>query len=201
MNIKEINMQNKLQFTKQEFNQFINRPDQFDDFFEIVFDDIPYNLPDYVRVKGETHRDYVEDDGREYRVLIFKDKENNEYELNYTWNPDWDNDYFNIPDFVEIVETSIMFPHKPVVKVEPELTHEQKLDKELWSRYIDIENSCRIVIPKEKLKIPKSIIDDIKLFLKTEKFNMYQLRGKIIPVCIEYKLEQTSFWNWLQSKK
>lgn len=175
--------------------------------FKVIFDDIPYNHEDYVRTKGETHRSFVEDDGREMRWFIFKDLvTDNEYYFNYTYHRDWSvdlpSDMFDAPKGIEFVEKSVLFPEpapKPIP--EPVLTIEQKADKELWAKYEAIASECKVLLPKEKLKVPKAKIDEIIQFLKTEKFNAYQLREKVVPVCIEYRLEEKSFWQWLQVKR
>lgn len=192
-------MTNKIKLTEKELEQIMKgNVDRFD----TVFDDIPMYHPDHVRQPGETHRSYVEDDGREYRWFIFKDLQTNEeYYVNYTYNPDWDNDIMDYQD-VEIVEKSVLNlleEPKPVVAPEPVLTPEQKADKELWAKYQAIESETKPV--EEKLKdIPKTTIKDITEFLKLGSFNMYQLRAKIIPVCIEYKVEQQSLWQHVQKK-
>lgn len=175
--------------------------------FKVIFDDIPYNHEDYVRTKGETHRSFVEDDGREMRWFIFKDLVTDiEYYFNYTYHRDWSvdlpSDMFDAPKGIEFVEKSVLFPEpapKPIP--EPVLTIEQKADKELWAKYEAIASECKVLLPKEKLKVPKAKIDEIIQFLKTEKFNAYQLREKVVPVCIEYRLEEKSFWQWLQVKR
>ncbi len=47
----------------------------------------------------------------------------------------------------------------------------------------------------------KKEIDDILRFMKTGKFNIFDLRAKIVPICIEYKLNMDSFWKMLQVKR
>ena len=41
---------------------------------KIIFNEIPFYHKDYVRVNGETHRCFIEDDHRERRWFIFQDK-------------------------------------------------------------------------------------------------------------------------------
>lgn len=194
-------MNSTLKLTKKDLDNFINN--KLPERFKEVFDDIPMYHPDHVIQKGETHRQYVEDDQREYRWFIFKDTLTGiEYCLNYTYNPEWPNDIIDYPSDIEIVEnpeeSSIYQAPKILVASDPVLTPEQKADKELWEQYEAVEGKKKF----EELDnpIPKKVIKEIKDFLKLGNFNMYQLRGKIISVCIEYKIEQQSFWQHVQKK-
>lgn len=107
------------------------------------------------------------------------------------------------PSSIEIVknaeESDLYKKPEPVVVPEPILSPEEKADKELWAKYVAIEKEVK---PMEELEkaIPKKVIKEITDFLKLGSFTMYQLREKIIPVCIEYKVEQQSFWRHVQSK-
>lgn len=197
-------MTKSLKLTRKEIDNLINNRLDIDR-FEEIFNDIPMYHPDHVIEKGETHRDYTEDDGREYRWYIFKDAVTGvEHCINYTWNPEWPNDLMDTPSSIQIVEqdeeSDLYVKPKQIVVQEPVLTPEEASDKELWARYQAIKHECREVQPKERLKVPKARIDEILNFLKTKKFNMYQLRAVVIPVCIEYKLEDVTFWRWIQSK-
>ncbi len=191
-----------LKLTKKELESFVNN--NLPERFEEIFNDIPMYHPEHVMEKDETHRDYC-DDGREYRWFIFKDNlTGEEYILNYTYNSEWTNDIMDFPSSIELVtnkeESDLYVAPEPVVVSEPVLTPEAQADKELWSTYQAIKHECREVKPKERLKVPKSRIDEILNLLKTKNFNMYQLRGVVIPVCIDYKLEDVTFWRWIQSK-
>lgn len=193
-----------LKLTSKQVNELINN--RYDDErFEEIFNDIPMYHPDHVIQKGERHTDYM-DDSREYRWLVLKDLQTGtEYCINYTYNPDWPNDLLDLPDSIEVVEdekeSSIYEAPIPVVEPEPVLSPEAQADKDLWNKYLAVKDECRIVIKKEKINVPSAVIKEIIRFLKEEKFNAYQLREKIIPVCIEYKLEQNSFWHWIQVKR
>jgi hypothetical protein len=173
-----------------------------DDRFEEIFNDIPFYHEDYVRTKGETHRSYIEDDGREYRWYIFKDTQTGiEYTINYTFNPEWDNDISDLPKGIEIVDKSVLFPEVPVVIPAPVLTPEQQANADMWAQYRAIKSECKVVEKKEKLKVPSAKIKEILAFLKTSKFSLMDLQNMVIPVCIEYKLEEKSFWTWIQVKR
>jgi hypothetical protein len=193
-----------LKLTHKEVEKLINnRLDT--ERFEEVFNDIPMYHPDHVMEKGETHRLYIEDDGREYRIYIFKDTVTGvEHCINYTYNPEFPNDLMDTPDSIEIVandeDSDIYVKPVPVVVPEPVLTPEAQADKDLWAKYQAMKHECRNVEPKERLKVPKARIDEILNLLKTKNFNAYQLRAVIVPVCIEYKLEDVTFWRWIQSK-
>lgn len=193
-----------LKLTHKEVEKLINNRLNTER-FEEVFNDIPMYHPDHVIEKGETHYQYQEDDGRQYRWFIFKDTVTGvEYCINYIYHPEWPNDLMDTPDSIEIVtndEDSDIYV-KPVPVVEPEkvLTPEAQADKDLWAKYQAMKHECRAVEPKERLKVPKDRIDEILNLLKTKNFNAIQLRAVVVPVCIEYKLEDVTFWSWIQSK-
>jgi hypothetical protein len=189
-----------LQLTKKELQLLVCG--DLDDRFEEIFNDIPFYHEDYVRTKGETHRSYIEDDGREYRWYIFKDTQTGiEYTINYTFNPEWDNDISDLPKGIEIVDKSVLFPEVPVVIPAPVLTPEQQANADMWAQYRAIKSECKVVEKKEKLKVPSAKIKEILAFLKTSKFSLMDLQNMVIPVCIEYKLEEKSFWTWIQVKR
>jgi hypothetical protein len=194
----------KLKLTSKEVEKLVNgRLDT--ERFEEVFDDIPMYHPDHVMEKGETHRLYIEDDGREYRLYIFKDTVTGvEHCINYTYNPEFPNDLMDTPDSIEIVsndeDSDIYVKPIPVVVPEPVLSPEAQADKDLWAKYQAMKHECRAVEPKERLKVPKARIDEILNLLKTKNFNAIQLRAVVVPVCIEYKLDDLTFWRWIQSK-
>jgi hypothetical protein len=57
-------------------------------------------------------------------------------------------------------------------------------------------------LPKKgKIPVPKEKVDEVLAFLKTTNWGILQLRAIIVPICIEYKVEQNSFWHWLQVKR
>ena len=193
-------MTSTLNLTKKNLDDFVNN--KLPERFQEIFDDIPMYHPEHVIEKGETHRQYTEDDGREYRWFIFKDtKTNIEYCLNYTYNSDWPNDIMDVPSSIKIVDkeedSDVYEAPKPVIIPETILTPEQQADKELWAKYEAVEGKKTI----DEHKVPAKVIKELCSFLKAGNFNMYQLRSKIIPVCIEFKVEQQSFWNHLQQKR
>jgi hypothetical protein len=189
-----------LQLTKKELHRLVSG--DLDERFEEIFNDIPFYHEDYVRSKGETHRSYVEDDGREFRWYTFKDTQTGiEYTINYTYHPEWDNDITDLPNGIEIVEKSVLFPEVPVVVPAPVLTPEQQANADMWAQYRAIKSECKVIEKKEKLQVPSAKIKEILAFLKTSKFSLMDLQNLIIPVCIEYKLEEKSFWQWIQVKR
>lgn len=196
-----------LKLTNDEVDQLING--KFEERFEEIFNDIPLYHPDYEPEKGETHRDFCEDDGREFRWLIVKDIVTGiEYCINYTYNQEWPNDIMSLPDSIQIVsdhkESSLNVDPVPEVKEEPAevLSLEIQADKILMDAYKTIEGECRLVEKKEKLKIPKEEIQPVFDLLKSNTpFSIYDLRKLIIPVAIKYKLEEKSFWAWIQVKR
>lgn len=196
-----------LKLTNHEVDQLINR--KLEERFEEIFNDIPFYHPDYEPERGETHRNFCEDDGREFRWLIVKDIVTGiEYSLNYTYNTEWPNDIMSLPDNIQIVstheESSLNVEIVPEVKEEPVevLSLEAQADKVLMDAYKAIEGECRLVEKKEKLKIPKEEIQPVFDLLKSNApFSIYDLRKVIVPVAIKYKLEEKSFWTWIQVKR
>ena len=92
-----------LKLTNQEVDNLING--KLKDRFETIFDNIPFYHPDNVPDEGETHHDYCEDDGREFRWLIVKDKlTGEEYCVCYTYNREYPNDLESLSENIEIVE-------------------------------------------------------------------------------------------------
>lgn len=191
----------KLKLTKKDLDNFINN--KLPKRFEKVFDDIPMYHPEHVIQKGESHRQYVEDDQREYRWFIFKDTQTGvEYCLNYIYHPEWPNDIIDYPSDITIVDNSedsdIYENPVPSVVQDPTMTPEQLADKELWDKYEAVADKKSF--EEIEKTIPKKVIKEITDFLKAGSFSMLQLRGKIIPVCIEYKVDQQSFWLHVQKK-
>lgn len=195
----------KIKMTEKELDKLINgRLDT--DRFEETFNDIPMYHPDHVIEKGETHRSYIEDDGREYRWMIIVDKQTgNEHYINYTYNPEWPNDILSTPDFIEIVErdedSDFYVKPVPVVVAEHVLSPEAQADKDLCEQYKLIEAECTILPRTGKIPVPKEKIDEVLAFLKTKEWGVFQLRAIILPICIDHKVEQNSFWHWLQVKR
>lgn len=190
-----------LKLTQKEIYKLIN-DDLNIDRFDCTFDEIPIYHPDNIKKDGETHRDYI-NKGSEYRWFIFKDTLTDiDYCLNYTYHQDWPNDIMSLPDNIIVVEndedSDIYIKPVPIIKKEVPLSPENQADKNLWEEYLTIKDQCKIVMPKEKLNIPKEEFNDLINMMRTKSFSIVQLRSKVIPLCIKYKLEDKSFWNWLQ---
>ena len=165
--------------------------------FKVLYDDIP---------KEGHSSQYIEDDGRQYRYFEFEDMQTGQtYDFSYVWYPDFEFEIGSIlgehRGIVFVKESVLKLLPEPVVVTPPEpvLTPEQLADKELWARYQAIEGE---VTPMDgSKKVPRAVIADIIQFLNQREFNIYQLRAKIIPVCIEYKIEHKSFWAHIQVKR
>lgn len=187
-----------LQLTYRELEDIVN--DDFSDRkrFEILYDDIP---------KEGHSSSYIEDDGRQFRLFVFKDKvTNQEYDFNYIWHVDW---RFNFPESflgnepkgITFVEKSVICPPEPEMPVKaPERTSEQKADDDLMAKYKLTTERFTMSQDAEKI-IPREVVKDAIKFLETEKFSMITLRAKMIPICIQYKVDEKAFWNHLQVKR
>lgn len=197
-------MTQPLKMTKKEVDKLINNRLNTER-FEEIFNDIPMYHPDHVIEKGETHYQYQEDDGRQYCWYIFKDTLTDiEYCINYTYHPEWPNDLIATPDSIKIVEneedSDLYIKPEPIVEPVVILSPEKQADKDLTDAYNAIKSQCREVIPKEKLEVPKERIKQLLDLLKTTNFTIIDVRAIAYPICIEYKLEQKSFWRWIQVK-
>lgn len=167
------------------------------DRFQILYDDIPRD--------GHSSL-YIEDDGRQYRYFEFKDTTTGEvYNFSYVWHSEFpfnpSTDIMDDLDGIVIVNQSVLkLIEEPPVVVPPEpiLSAEEIADKELWAKYNAVLSEMTPMNPSKK--VPKAVISDIIAFLKTD-FNMYQLRAKILPVCITYRIEHKSFWEYIQVKR
>lgn len=192
-----------LKLTAKELDDLING--KFDEErFKVTFDDMPIYHPDNINDKGNSRRDYLEDDGREFRWLIFIDlKTGIEHYLNYTYNIEWPNDLMDAPT-IQIVssfeESDLYLAPEPVVEMVKELSLEESYDRSLWEKYSAIKHECRKVDRTEKLDVPVNKIADIFNLIYSKKFNMLQLRAVTIPVCIDYRLDDITFWHWIQFK-
>lgn len=164
--------------------------------FSVIYNDIPKEGPS---------SDYIEDDGRQYRYCEFVDNlTNTTYSFSYVWHPDISDAFLSdmfsgcLPESIKIVSHSTLTPPSFSVPTQPpEPTPEEQADKELWQRY---EQSQQLPLEQVKDRIPLSVVDDLLDFIKTKKFNILELRAKILPVCIDYGIEQKSFWNYLQKR-
>lgn len=197
-------MSNILKLTEKELEGFVsgNLPERFEE----VFNDLPCYHADAPLKAGESHRMYIEDDGREFRWFIFKDtKTGAEYNLNYTYHPDWPGYIYSKPDNIVYVknkeESDIYVAPEPVIEKVVVLNEVQQRDKELLDEYETIKDECRKVIPKEKLEVPKEKIKELLDLLKQKYFTIQQVRALAYPICIEYRLESVSFWHWVQVKR
>mgnify|MGYP000341940056 CR=1 FL=1 len=102
----------KLQLTNEDVELLINggldESEPFGDRFKEIFNDMPMYHSSPVMEDGETHRDYMEKDGREYRLYVFKDiKTGMEHRIRYTYHPEIENIASIIPESIEIVEESV----------------------------------------------------------------------------------------------
>jgi hypothetical protein len=181
-----------LQLTHRELSDIIREED---DRFKVLYDDIP---------KDGHSSQYIEDDGRQLRLFEFKDTvTGNEYDFGYVYHPEYDLD---IPSSlmgpingVEFVETSVIHPPvEPEPEPEPILSAEELLQQEMWAQYNENEKDYT---DYENGNIPTEVIGDLVDFVVNSKYSLYQLRAKIIPVCIKYQVEQKSLWAHIQKTR
>lgn len=168
------------------------------DRFEVIYNDIP---------KDGHSSLYIEDDGRQFRYFKFKDIETNlEYSFSYVWEPEWRTEFPSAflgdpPAGISFVANSVLYPDYTSKAIDPPkvLSPAEQADTDLMARYRAIEHTTLDFKDYSKI-VPKATVKDILQFLKTAKFSMLDLRAKIIPVCIEYNINDKSFWAYLQRK-
>lgn len=180
--------------------------------FSVEFNDLPMYMPGYKRSVDDTHRKFIEDDGREYRVLIFKDNETGKvYNLNYVYHSEFGNEYGAFDGcegltFVKDPKQSDLYVEdkkaETIKELEPVVQEQKNLADKLKAQYYEMEGKekFKLVKSNDVIQVPVSVINDLKSFMKTKKFNLYELQARIFKICIDYKLEQKSFWQWFQIK-
>lgn len=189
-----------LKLTYKEMVKIISG--DLDDRFEILYNRIPYDSTD----PTDDPNNYIEDDGRQLRYFEFKDKTTNiEYGFSYVWHAYHGFDMpfsmmSGLPDGIEWVKESVLFPPVQVVPVVEPKTAEQIADEAIWAPYKELVDSG-LAKPFVKGMVPENIVKDLRKWIKTNKFNLYELRAKVIPVCVTYEVEQKSFWQYIQGWK
>lgn len=174
----------------------------FVDLMKEDFDESRFNVL-YNDISKEGHSsNYMEKDGRQYRIFNFEDLTTGEnYWLNYIWYPEDSFEMYHLFTKLEEVGINILENPPKIVKSPPKpvKTQEQLSDEALMDEYKAIEDECRD-FNEVKEEIPVSVVDDILSFMKTKKFSIYQLRAKIIPYCVQYRITHESLWPYLQKK-
>lgn len=186
-----------LQLTYEEL-MLITR-DNLSDRFEILENDIP---------KEGHSSQYVEDDGRQYRQFEFKDTQTGEtYSFSYVYHRDHQTEFpwsflGNPPDNIKFVKDSILFPKPvPVVKEKVLSVKEQEIKKLKEELDAIPAQELRPMSPAVVEEITEEVLNNILKFLKSEKFNLLDLRAKLYPICIKHKISHQALWTWLQVKR
>lgn len=124
-----------------------------------------------------------------------------EYNLNYVWYPDDSFEFYHLfTDLEDVGINLINDPPKPVEKEpEPVKTQAQLDDEALMARYEALESDFE-EFDSSNSNIPVSAINDMLDFMRTRSFNIYELRAKVIPYCIEYKVKHKALFRYLQRK-
>jgi hypothetical protein len=176
---------------------------EFEDRFKIHSNKIPYDSTD----PTDDPMNSIEDDGRQLRYFEFEDLQTGAtYSFTYVWHGEWGFDVphciLNLPNSIVWIKESKINPPKPVVEPVVEKTAEQLADEAVWAPYRALESAGELR-KYAKGMVPEKLVRELRKWLKTERFNMYGLRAKFIPICVEYKVDQQSFWQYVQgwSKK
>jgi len=177
-----------IQLTLEDLKNILNG--NLYDKYPVSFDNIPEN---------GNPQDFIEDDGRQYRMCIFKDNNTNiEYGFHYTWNPNWNDDlkysFANVyeRDTITIV-TKIMTPQVTIIEDKPENNEPKKL----WDIYQELEGVQNINDMMDIL--PMSVFNNGKEIFNDKNQSISEFKNNLIKICIEYKIEQSSFLRYLQT--
>lgn len=192
-------MAETLKLTYKEMEEIIY--DNLDDRFEVLFNKIPYDSND----PDDDPSNYLEDDGRQLRYFEFKDKlTGEEYSFSYVWHGEHGFDMpfallGDLPKGIEWVKESELFPPKPVEPVVVPKTPEQLADEAVWAPYRVLESAGELRRFARGM-VPEKRVVELRKWLKEPRksLTMYEIRAKFIPVCVEYKVEQKSFWQYVQ---
>jgi len=188
----------KLLLTYYELEEIMNQ-NILTDRFEITHHDIPY--PEHMK-KGDKYQtsDYMEDDGRMFYMCLFKDnKTNTEYCVNYVYNQEHSTEFpsalFDVPKGIEFVKESVLFN-----KEEPEIENVVKTfeEKRCLNQEEEYNNILKMEFDAQTSDIPLRVIDSLTTFIRKGNFTKRDLLDKLTPVCIEYKIERNSLWNYVK---
>jgi hypothetical protein len=186
----------KIQLTYKELQDIT-----YDDLegFELLYNAIPND--------GGNPNDYMEDDGRQFRICEFKDLSTGEtYYFNYTWHHEWDHQFpdslLSDPDEIEgieFVEKSVRVKEE-ALKPEPVvvLTPEQQADKDLVAKYNALKDSFVKMNSEKEKQIPKAKIKEINDYLKRKDCTMIGVRALAYPLCIQHQVTEDSLWHYIQ---
>jgi len=160
-----------------------------------LYDDYPVSF-DNIPEDGNP-QDYIEDDGRQYRQCIFTDNKTGiEFGFNYTWNPNWEDDLKYSFSNVFSENLIIIGEEKKVVVAKPveiEVVKE-KTPYEIYTALPEVRDI------KELLDvIPMSVFDKAKKIYNDKNQSIGEFKVKLINICIEYKIEQSSLLSYLRN--
>ena len=185
-----------LQLTHKELELIIG-DDWHDDRFKVLEDDIP---------KDGHSSQYIEDDGRQYRSFEFEDTTTGKsYQFGYTWHRDYPVQvplslFNSTVQGISFVKDSVLVPKaEPVAPPAPVLTAIQQADKDLWATYTAIEDQTS-KDEKDLKKIPKGTMKDLLDFMRSKSYSLIDVRAKMVPIMVEYKLHDTMLWTYVQQK-
>lgn len=183
-----------LQLTYKELALIVG-DDWHDDRFEVLYDDIP----------KEGHSSQYMEKGRQYRFFEFLDKVTGEsYHFSYIWYEDYPVEFplsflSEAPKGIAFVQESVLVPVVPVPVVEKVLTPVQQVDKDLWATYKAVEDQMSLD-EKALKKIPKEVWKDILAFMRSKHFSIIEVRAKLVPVMLEYRVHDQLLWTHIQQK-
>lgn len=187
--------------TMQELKDIINCND-FTDRFEVIHNGLP--KPTIDNFETYDAHDYMEDDGREYWIANFKDKNTGtEYEVHYTQYEHYEfgEGLFDHSDNISIVKESVL-KKEVVVEKTPEPIQPKTESEILYDKIKEMKELGLLeFFDINTTKIPKDEINELIRFISEESFSMNDLRAKIYPICLEYKTETNSFWAYIRDNK
>lgn len=183
-----------LQLTYKELALIVG-DDWHDDRFNVLYDDIP----------KEGHSSQYIDRGRQYRFFEFEDKVTGKsYHFSYTWYEDYPVEFplaflSDAPEGITFVQESVLVPAVAAPVVEKVLTPVQQADNDLWATYKAVED--QMSTDEKALKaIPKDVWKDILAFMRSKQFSIIDVRAKLVPVMLEYRIHDQLLWTHIQQK-
>ena len=184
-----------LQLTHRELELIIG-DNWHDERFNVLENDIP---------KEGHSSQYIEDDGRQYRSFEFEDMQTGQrYRFGYTWQPEFP---VEVPEClfestvkgIEFVTALVLCPLVNAVPPVVVLNPVEQADKQLWAAYKVIEDQTSKMEADLK-QIPKFVLNDVLDFMREKPTSIQQVRAKLVPLMIKYRIHEQTLWTHVQQK-
>jgi hypothetical protein len=161
-----------------------------------LYDEYPVSF-DNIPTDGNP-QDYIEDDGRQYRQCIFTDNKTGiVFGFNYTWNPNWEDDlkysFSNVfSDNLIIIGETVTVKETPIEVIEPQ---KEKTPYEIYSDLSEVKDINDLLDT-----LPMSVFDKAKKIYNDKNQSIGEFKRKLLDICIEYKIEQSSLLSYIRQR-